>query len=217
MGFLYFYLSMGHFEITVVTNSSDLRNYHINYCMTTKHISCDLTREITSQYIVRWKDMLITKHIVSMKLVGLTPVLRPLFPYEFEIPAGPSMYPGSGGNSRTGSPPVVQFVGFLGRIRFTPQDEKVLPMDIQLFRKIKLRLNHYYTEHSSHTSMCINDASLLLAYQSINWWQNSVHIFVNFIEIEWWQSFHYIYQLHCIWQSLVCEVITYSLCNTWFV
>ena len=29
MGFLYFYLSMGHFEITVVTNSSDLRNYHI--------------------------------------------------------------------------------------------------------------------------------------------------------------------------------------------
>ena len=24
MGFLYFYLSMGHFEITVVTNSSDL-------------------------------------------------------------------------------------------------------------------------------------------------------------------------------------------------
>ena len=82
--------------------------------------------------------MLITKHIVSMKLVRLTPVLQPLFPYEFEIPAGPSMYPGSG------SPPVVQFVGFLGRIRFTPQDEKVLPMDdIQLFRKIKLRLNHY--------------------------------------------------------------------------
>ena len=55
MGFLYFYLSMGHFEITVVTNSSDLRNYHIKktrpawfYCMTTKHTSCDLTREITS-------------------------------------------------------------------------------------------------------------------------------------------------------------------------
>ena len=94
--------------------------------------------------VVRWKDMLIKKHIVSMKLVGLTPVLRPLFPYEFEISAGPSMYPGSGGNSQTGSPPVVQFVGFLGRIRFTPQDEKVLPMDdIQLFRKIKLRLNHY--------------------------------------------------------------------------
>ena len=55
-GFLYFYLSMGHFEITVVTNSSDLRNYHIKktrpawfYCMKTKHTSCDLTREITSQ------------------------------------------------------------------------------------------------------------------------------------------------------------------------
>ena len=47
--------------------------------------------------VVWWKDMLITKHIVSMKLLRLTPVLRPLFPYEFEIPAGPSMYPGSGG------------------------------------------------------------------------------------------------------------------------
>ena len=149
MGFLYFYLSMGNFEITVVTNSSDLRNYHIKktrpawfYCMTTKHTSCDLTRLLSGGKIC-W-SLLITKHIVSMKLAGLTPVLRPLFPYEFEIPAGPSMYPGSGGNSQTGSPPVVQFVGFLSRIRFTPQDEKVLPMDdIQLFRKIKLRLNHY--------------------------------------------------------------------------
>ena len=63
--------------------------------------------------------------------------------------------------------------------------------------------------------MCINNASLFLAYQSINWWQNSVQWY--FIKIEWWQSFHYIYQLHCIWQSLVFEVITYSLCNTWFV
>ena len=62
MGFLYFYLSMGHFEITVVTNSSDLRNYHIKktrpawfYCMTTKHTSCDLTREITSP-VERYAD-----------------------------------------------------------------------------------------------------------------------------------------------------------------
>ena len=149
MGFLYFYLSMGHFEITVVTNSSDLRNYHIKKTRPAwLFLYDDLTHLLWSNTwdhkpVVRWKDMLITKHIVSMKLVGLTPVLRPLFPYEFEIPAGPSMYPGSGGNSQT-SPPVVQFVGFLGRIHFTPQDEKVLPMDdIQLFRKIKLRLNHY--------------------------------------------------------------------------
>ena len=35
------------------------------------------------------------------------------------------------------------------------------------------------TEHSSHTSMCINNASLFLAYQSINWWQNSVHILLK--------------------------------------
>ena len=46
--FLYFYPSAGHFEITVVTNSSDLRNYHIKktrpawlYCVPTEHISCD--------------------------------------------------------------------------------------------------------------------------------------------------------------------------------
>ena len=49
------FLSFKHFEITVVTNSSDLKNYHIKktrpawfYCMRTKHTSCDLTREITS-------------------------------------------------------------------------------------------------------------------------------------------------------------------------
>ena len=146
MCFLYFYLSMGHFEITVVANSSDLRNYHIKQ-----------------------------KHIVSVKLVGLTPVLRPLFPYEFEIPASPSMYPGSGGNSRTGSPRVVLFVGFLGRIRFTPESltngwYTIIPKD-----KVKAE-SLLITEHSSHTSMCINNASLFLAYQSINWWQNSVHI-----------------------------------------
>ena len=91
-----------------------------------------------------------------MKLVRLTPVLRPLFPYEFEIPASPSMYPGSGGHSRTRSPPVVQFVGFLGRIRFTQQDEKVLPMDdIQLFQKIKLRLNHYQLPNTVLTQRCV--------------------------------------------------------------
>ena len=42
-----------------------------------------------------------------MALVRLTPELRPLFPYECEIPTGPSMwYFGSGGHSRTGSPPL---------------------------------------------------------------------------------------------------------------
>ena len=77
-----------------------------------------------------------------MKLVGLMPVLRPLFPYEFEIAARPSMYPGSDGNSQTGSPPVVQFVGFLGRIRFTPQDEKVLPMDDILITNYRTQFSH---------------------------------------------------------------------------
>ena len=92
-----------------------------------------------------------------MKLFRLTPVLRALFPYECEIPAGPSMYSGSGGHSRTGSPPVVQFVGFLGRIRFTPHDEKDLPMDdIQLFRKIKLRLNHLQLPNTVLTHRCVN-------------------------------------------------------------
>ena len=133
--------------------------------------------------VVRWKDMLITKHIVSMKLVRLTPVLRPLFPYEFEIPTGPSMCPGSGGHSRTGSPPIVQFVGFLGRIRFTPEDEKVLPLVngwYTIIPKDNVKAESLLiTEHSSHTSMCINNTSLFLAYQSINWWQNSVHILLK--------------------------------------
>ena len=32
------------------------------------------------------------------------------------------------------------------------------------------------TEHSSHTSMCINNASLFLAYQSINWFPTELKI-----------------------------------------
>ena len=159
---------------------------------------------------------LITNHIVSMKLVRLTPELQTLFSYECEIPAGPWMYSGLGGHSRTGSPPVVQFVGIQGRIRFTPQDEKVLPMDdIQLFRKIKLR--HYLiTEHSSHTSMCINNASLFLAYQSINWWQNSVNILLKLNDDSLFITI-ISYIASDIWQSLVFEVITYSLCSMWCV
>ena len=119
------------------------------------------------------------KHTVSMKLARLTPVLRPLFPYEFEIPAGPSMYPGSGGHSWTGSPPVAQFAGFLGRFRFTGWESltngwyTIIPKD-----KVKAE-SLLITEHSSHTSMCINNASLFLAYQSISWWQNSVHILLK--------------------------------------
>ena len=62
-------------------------------------------------------------------------MLRPLFPYEFEIPAGPSMYPGSGGHSRTGSPSVVQFVGFLGRIR--------LPNTVLTHRCVEI-MRHYF-------------------------------------------------------------------------
>ena len=125
--------------------------------------------------IIRWKDTLITKHIVSMKLVMLTPVLRPLFPYEFEIPAGPSMYPGSGGHSRTGSPPVRRIprqdpLHTTGWESLTNGWYTIIPKD-----KVKAE-SLLITEHSSHTSMCINNASLFLAYQSINWWQNSVHI-----------------------------------------
>ena len=60
------------------------------------------------------------------------------------------------GTLKQGPPPIVQFVGFLGRIRFTPQDEKVLPMgDIQLFRKIKLRLNHYLLPNTALTHRCV--------------------------------------------------------------
>ena len=47
--------------------------------------------------------------------------------------------------------------------------------------------------------MCINIASLFLAYQSINWWQNSVHILLKLND----EFFHYIYQLHCIWHLTI--------------
>ena len=82
------------------------------------------------------------------------PKLWPLFPYECEMPAGlASMYSGSGWHSRTGSPPVVQFVGFLGRICLTPQDDKVFPLDdIQSFRKIYLIITNYWTQFS-HTDV----------------------------------------------------------------
>ena len=113
------------------------------------------------------------------------------------------MYSGSGGDSRTGSPPVVQFVGLQGRVRLTPQDEKVLPMDdIQLFRKIQLIITNYRTQFS-HTDVykyCVI-ISRLPIHQLVATFSS------YFIEIEWWQSFHYIYQLHCIWQSLVFEFL----------
>ena len=102
MDFLYFYLPTGHFEITITTNSSDLENHHIKktrpawlYCMTTKHTSCDLTHEIKASSPAEGYAALIIKHVVSMTLVTLTSELRPLFPYECEIPAGPNRVPSS--------------------------------------------------------------------------------------------------------------------------
>ena len=150
----------------------------------------------------------ITKHVVSMTLVRLMAKLRPLFPYECEIPSGPaSMYSGSGGHSRTEYPPVVQSVGFPGRIRFTQQDEKALPMDdIQLFRKIQLTITNFRTQFS-HTDVykyCVI-ISCLPIHQLV------AKCSSYFIEIGWWQFFHYIYQLDCIWQSLEFEVITHSV------
>ena len=41
MGFLYFYLSMGHFEITDVTNSSDLRKLSYQENSTRMVLLCD--------------------------------------------------------------------------------------------------------------------------------------------------------------------------------
>ena len=109
-------------------------------------------------------------------------MLRPLFPYEFEIPAGPSMYPGSGGHSRTGSPPLSCPVRRIRRQdplhttgwkSLTNGWYTIIPKD-----KVKAE-SLLITEHISHTSMCMNNASLFLAYQSINWRQNSVHILLK--------------------------------------
>ena len=142
---------------------------------------------------------LITKHIVSMALVRLKAELRPLFPYECEIPTGPSMWDsGSSGHFRTGSPPVVQFVRFLGRIRVTPQNEEVLLKDdIQLFRKIQLIITNYLTQFT-HTPMCKNSTSW---YFCLPFHQPLAKFSSNFIEIIWWVSFHHINQLHYIWKS----------------
>ena len=149
-----------------------------------------------------------------MTLVRLMPKLRPIFPYECEIPADPaSMYSSSGGHSRTGSPSVVQFVGFLGRIRFTPQDEKAVRMDdIQLFRKIQLIITNYRTQFS-HTDVykfcviiaCLPIHQMVLKFSSY------------FIEIEWWQSFslHISAKLHLaifgIWGNNI-QSMQYVIC-----
>ena len=103
-----------------------------------------------------------------MKLVRLTPVLRHLFPYEFERPAGPSMYPGSGGHSRTGSPSSCP-------VRRIPRQDPLHTTGWEsltngwytIISKDKVKAESLLiTEHSSHTTMCINNASLFLAYQS---------------------------------------------------
>ena len=172
MGFMYFFFSMGHFELTVVTNSSDLRNYHIKktrpawfYCMTTKHTSCDLA-PWDHKPVVRWKDMLVTKHIVSMKLVGLTPVWRPLFPYEFEIPAArpvdvpwfrwelSNRVPSSCPARRIPRQDPLHTTGWES---LTNGWYTIIPKDKVTAESLLI------TEHSSHTLMCINNASLSLA------------------------------------------------------
>ena len=160
--------------------------------------------------------MLITKHIVAMKLVGLTPVLRLLFPIWVRNTGQPVDVPWFRwelSNRVPSSCPVRRIprqdpLHTTGSESLTNGWYTIIPKD-----KVKAE-SLLITEHSSHTSMCINNASLFLAYQSIHWWQNSVHILLILNDD---RSFHYIYQLHCIWQSLVFEVITYSLCNTWFV
>ena len=69
------------------------------------------------------------------------------------------------------------------------------------------------TEHSSHTSMCINNTLLFLAYQSINWWQNSVHIYWYWIMTVF--SLHISTTLHLtifgIWSNNI-QSVQYVIC-----
>ena len=128
--------------------------------------------------VVRWKDMLITKHIVSMKLVwanaGVTTPIPlwvrntgqlvdvPWFRWEL--------------SNRVPSSCPVRRIPRQDPLRTTGWESltngwyTIIPKD-----KVKAE-SLLITEHNTHTSMCMNNASLFLAYQSINWWQNSVHI-----------------------------------------
>ena len=158
--------------------------------------------------------MLITKHIVSMKLVGLTPVLRPLFPYEFEIPAARPVdvpwFRWELSNRVPSSCPVRRIprqdpLHTTGWESLTNGWYTIIPKD-----KVKAE-SLLITEHSSHTLMCINNASLFLAYQSINWWQNSVQILLNISII----SLHISTTLHLtifgIWSNTI-QSVQYVIC-----
>ena len=70
--------------------------------------------------------------------------------------------------------------------------------------------------------MCINNASLFLAYQSINWWQNLVHILLKWMMTVF--SLHISATLHLtifgVWsnniqsvQYVICVMIVRGLCN----
>ena len=73
------------------------------------------------------------------------------------------------------------------------------------------------TEHSSHTSMCINNASLFLAYQSINGWQNSVHILLKLNDDSLFITVHISTTLHLIifgiWSNNI-QSVQYVICVT---
>ena len=159
-----------------------------------------------------------------MKLVRLKPVLRPLFPYEFEIPAGPSGTPWfrwALSNRVLSSCPVRRIprqdpLHTIGWESLTNGWYTIIPKD-----KVKAE-SLLITEHSSHTSMCMNNVSLFCCLP--------IHQLVAkfssyFIEIEWWHSFHYISAtLHLtifgIWsnniqsvQYVICVMIVRGLWN----
>ena len=125
--------------------------------------------------------MLITKHIVSMKLVRLTPVLRPLFPIWVRNTGRPVDVPWFRWallNRVPSSCPVRRVprqdpLHTTGWESLTNGWYTIIPKDKVMAESLLI------TEHSSHTSMFINSASSFLAYQSINWWQNSVHILLK--------------------------------------
>ena len=159
-----------------------------------------------------------------MKLVRLKPVLRPLFPYGFEIPAGPSGTPWfrwALSNRVPSSCPVRRIprqdpLHTTGWESLTNGWYTIIPKD-----KVKAE-SLLITEHSSHISMCINNVSLFCCLP--------IHQLVAkfssyFIEIEWWHSFHYISAtLHLtifgIWsnniqsvQYVICVMIVRGLWN----
>ena len=168
MGCLYFYLSMGHFEITVVTNSSDLRNYHIKktrpawfYCMTTKHVRSQASSPVERYadykthclHEIGWANAVVTTPIPLWVRNTGRPVDVPWFRWELS-----NRVPSSCPVRRIPRQDPLHTTGW----ESLTNGYTIIPKD-----KVKAE-SLLITEHSSHASMCINNAAKTTARRDEN-------------------------------------------------